>query len=111
MEQTFVSQICLYAVTTMIAPIIGWMCNKIGERAVLLVFGLLNVVAYVLLIMTGYFQDEQIQSTWYVSLCTGLIGLMNSAMRIVPFIYVGKFAPISQKGLYAGIFNSFIILG
>lgn len=46
-----------------------------------------------------------------ISIEFALIGFLNCAMNTIPFIFVGKLAPVQSKGLYSGVFNCVIVIG
>ncbi|CAL6003896.1 Major_facilitator superfamily protein [Hexamita inflata] len=111
METTFIAQICLNGVTTVVAPVFGQFIGILGEKLIFFICGCIYILASVLLILNGYFPDSFLGSQWFVSLCMALIGFINCAMNTVPFIYVGKLAPAQSKGLYSGVFNCVIVIG
>ncbi|CAL5988228.1 Major_facilitator superfamily protein [Hexamita inflata] len=111
MDTTFIAQICLNGVTTVIAPVFGQFIGILGEKLIFFICSCIYILASALLILSGYFPTSFIGSQWFVSLCMALIGFVNCAMNTIPFIYVGKLAPAQSKGLYSGIFNSVIVIG
>jgi hypothetical protein len=92
MQTTIIAQICLNAVTTLISPIIGQFVSKLGERWIFVICGGVFVLASILLVFSGYYKE--MSATWMISIELALIGFLNCAMNTIPFIFVGKLAPV-----------------
>lgn len=57
METTFISQICLNGVTTLISPVFGPIIEKLGEKWSFFICGCTNIISTVMLVLSGYMQD------------------------------------------------------
>ena len=65
------------------------------------------------MVLIGYLPNSWLDSQWFKSLAMGMIGFINCAMGTIPFIYVGKLAPATLKGMYqySGVFSCVIVIG
>lgn len=110
-ETTFIAQIASMTVSMLVSLAIGSLLKKVGEKMSFLICASVYTVGILLLIIGAYLPESWVNAQWCNCLALGLVGFMQSAINTIPFMYIGKMASSSSKGLYFGIFNCVIVIG
>jgi MFS family permease len=88
----------------------AWSADRVGRRAALLVYGILNIIGWLLIFLAQYIETA---SAFRVFLLCGRLwtGVSSGALTSIFPVYVAEIAPPNKRGMLGATYQISVITG